>query len=102
MGMKIITQPDGKYGLFSTYSDTIIAIDCDEEEMIRIWRDRAAAEAEREMKSWLAQARGEEPRIWAEPLTLKQALKDHLFHGEKDKAEWDQMIKERKVKEGVK
>ena len=36
MGMRIIKQDDGKFGLFSTVSDRIIAIDCDEAEMVQI------------------------------------------------------------------
>lgn len=79
MGHKIIKQGDGKYGLFSTISDRIWALDCNEAEMIRIWRRRAAERAEKEMKEWLAEIKGDGPRPSQGTITLKQALKEHQF-----------------------
>lgn len=80
MGMKIIKDGD-KFGLFSTISDRIIAIDCDEAEMVQIWKDRAAERAEKEMKEWLAEVKGEKPHMpnTGEVLTVKKALKDHQW-----------------------
>ncbi len=79
MGTQMIKQDDGKFGLFSTISDRIYAIDCDEAEMIQIWKDRAAERAEEEMKRWLEETKGKRPAM-SKPITLKQALRDHQFH----------------------
>lgn len=79
MGTKIIKQDDGKFGLFSTISDRIWAFDCDEAEMIRIWRERAAERAEKEMKEWLADVQGKGRGPKAESMTLKGALRSHQF-----------------------
>jgi hypothetical protein len=100
MGTKLIVQDDGKFGLWTTFSDQIYALDCSEEEIIQIWRERAAERAEQEMRDWIAEARGEKPGVPGSRMTLKEALKSHLFHGEPaeglDGPEWVQFIKERK------
>ena len=80
MGTRIIQQPDGKFGLFSTISDRIWAVDCTEAEMIRIWRDRAAASAEKEMREWLEEVKDKERNWRSSSMTLGEALKGHRFH----------------------
>ena len=80
MGLRIILQENGNYGLFSTISDRISALDCTEAELIQIWRDRAAERAEEEMKGWLEDIK--EGRMHG-TMTAKEALKTHKFHSEK-------------------
>lgn len=99
MGMRMIKQDNGKFGLFSTFDDRIKAFDLSEEEMIEIWKERAAIRAEEEMKDWLAEAKGERPRH-STPMTTKQALEKHRFIENRDNPEnaddieWDDKIKE--------
>ena len=102
MGMRMFKQDDGKYGLFSTFDDRICAIDCDEEEMIQLWRERAANRAEQEMRDWIAETKGERPRH-SNPMTLKQALKEHKFVKKPliddpfyaDEVAWDKELREK-------
>jgi hypothetical protein len=47
MGQQIIRQPDGKLAVFSSVTDTFIAIDATPEEIIE-WRAEEAAEQARE------------------------------------------------------
>ncbi len=85
MATKIIRQEDGKFGLFSTVSDRIYAVDCDEAEMIRIWSRNAAERAEEDKRKWVLEKKRwlEEikiPRLRKESsITLKQAIKEHQF-----------------------
>lgn len=83
MGTRIIRQDDGKYGLFSTISDRIYAIDCTREEMIQIWRERAVRRAEQEMSDWLDSLEDHRHFRASETLTLNEALKKHTFHSAK-------------------
>jgi hypothetical protein len=74
MTTKIIIQDDDKFGLYSTISDTIYAIDCTKEEIIKIWKESAAQQAEKEMERRLESNRGK--------MTLEEALNNHIFHYE--------------------
>ena len=98
MGTRIIKQPKGKFGLFSTISGRIYAIDCDEQEMIRIWRQRGAERAEREMVEWLEQTKS--GHFLDESMTLNAALKEHQFGNcaVESEAEFDKVLRKRKKK----
>jgi hypothetical protein len=79
---RIIKQDDGKFGLYSTVSDEIWAFDCDEKEMIRIWKKRAAERAEIEMEDWLENVTGDRPHPDKEyVMPLDDALESHQFQG---------------------
>ncbi len=78
MGTRLIVQPDGQFGFFSTVSDSIWALNCDEEEIIRLWKERAAERAEEEIKDWLAEARGEKWGPENSRMTLAEALKENI------------------------
>lgn len=107
MGTRVIIQENGQFGLYSTISDRIEAFDCDEAEMIEIWKERAASKAEQEMKDWLAAIKSDGrhfPRYNEATITIKKALKNHNFISEdivkeypnyKGEFDFDQKIKER-------
>lgn len=80
MGMSLIRQPDGKWGLFSSYSDRIVALDLTREELIEAWAEQAANRAREEMRRWIAVNEGEEQGYEPKPKTLNQALKEHRTH----------------------
>ncbi len=110
MGTKVIIQKDGQFGLYSTISDRIEAFDCDNAEMIRIWKDRAARKAEQEMKDWLASIKSDGrhfPRYNEATITENKAVKNHQFLSEdvvkenpiyQGEFDFDQKIKERFLK----
>lgn len=81
MGTRIIKQDDGKFGLFSTVSDRVWAIDCTEDEMVEIWKERAAEEAEYKMREWLADVQGK-GRRQTNSMTLQESLEVHKFLSE--------------------
>ena len=103
MGTQIIKQPDGRFGLFSTYSDRIYAYDMTEEDMVEVWKKRAASQAEEEMRKWLAEIEADHPH--SKPISLDEALKDHQSHPENaaeiwrpeyaEEVEWDKKLQER-------
>ena len=86
MGTKII-QDGNKFGLFSTFSDRIWALDLTEEEMIELWAKQAAHRAREEMRKWLDDLKDE--RHWQEPMTLDEALENHRTHPAHAAEEWD-------------
>ncbi len=79
MGTRLIRQPDGKWGLWSTVSDRISILDCDEEELVKVWGERAARQSEESMRQWLEEAKGEHPRS---VMSLEEALREHQFHSD--------------------
>ncbi len=83
MGTRIIKQDDGKFGLFSTVSDRVWAIDCNEDEMVEIWKERAAEKAEHEMREWLADVQGKgKGQRRDNSMTLQESLEVHQFLSE--------------------
>jgi hypothetical protein len=100
MASAIIKQEDGKFGLFTTVSDTIYAFDCDEKEMVRIWKERAAERAEQEMKQWLEEVKtGHDWR--GTSMTFKEALEQHICQNCSDD-EWNEKLKAKMKELGVK
>jgi hypothetical protein len=60
MGQQIIRQPDGRYAVFESVTDTFIVVDATPEEVVE-WRAEEAAEAARERtRAELARVQGSE------------------------------------------
>lgn len=78
MPTRLILMPDGKFGLFSTVSDRIWAIDCTEADVINIWKAKAARSAEDEMRQWLKEAK-ERGTAAGGCMSLEEALQEHVF-----------------------
>lgn len=110
MGYKLIVQDDDKFGLFNGMSDRVVIIDQTEDELVAVWKERAAERAEQEMREWIADAKKTSSRY--PKTTLKQALKDHQFLSTKgeyaeynktehsDELEFDVELRERKKQLG--
>lgn len=83
MGQQIIQQPDGKYAVFSTTTDTFAAWDATPEEIIE-WRAKDAADRSREATR-VELARVQDPnnqRPYAQfTLTWDRAIQLHQEHG---------------------
>lgn len=49
MGRQVIKQPDGKYCIFSSYTDTLIFVDATRQEIIDFHVEEAGSEAKRQV-----------------------------------------------------
>lgn len=90
MGMQLIKQPDNKFGLFDHYNDRIFLIDATDEELVEVWKTRAALRAEAEMRQWLKEVKTGKYRLHEKPISLKKALSMHTFDMKQD---FDKMLK---------
>lgn len=77
MSTNIIKEPDGKYGLFATIGSRIFAFNRTPEELIEIWKRRAARQAEQEMRQWLADINDDQHPD--KPMSLEEALQTHQY-----------------------
>lgn len=50
MGHQVIQQPDGKFAVFSTYTDTIVLWDATADEVVEHFVEQARADAERHVQ----------------------------------------------------
>jgi len=57
MGIRILKQPDGKYAMWSSYTDSIVGFDCTKEELVEV-RCREAARQCRDELSMLDRKSG--------------------------------------------
>jgi hypothetical protein len=54
MGNRLIVQPNGKFAVFSHFTDDLEAWDCTIEELVAYYRACAADEAEERTREWCA------------------------------------------------
>lgn len=82
MGHQIIKQPDGKFAIFSSNSDTIIVWDATEEEVVEYFADQAAADARRTVNRLLDHVKADKPReaYYQFALTWSEALEMDRDH----------------------
>lgn len=81
MGNQIIKQPDGKYAVFSSVTDTIIAWNATYDEIVQFFVDRAVEVATRDVKQILDRVAADEPRPYYQfTMTWGQALKEDREH----------------------
>lgn len=74
MGRRIVKQPNGKFCIFSTYVDSVIAYDLTSEDVVDIYVEAAAEEAKRQTNQRLSEI-AETPQedvedIWNHMLTV--------------------------------
>lgn len=83
MGRQIVPQPDGKFMIFSTFTDTVVFWDATAEEVIEWFERDAAQEARREITQRIELLVEKGPRhVYAQfAMTFQQALKDDKSHG---------------------
>ena len=80
MGQRLIVQPNGRFAVFSSYTDDIIYYDCDVEELVGLYRKEAADKAEEETRRWCAA-----PGPGRNHYTVEQAVEWVRFrHGDKE------------------
>lgn len=63
MGQRIVKQPNGRYGIFSTVVDTFTVYDATLDELIEHLRNEAAEAAERDARGSVARAETEPTRF---------------------------------------
>ncbi|MGR6922588.1 hypothetical protein ACU635_50755 [[Actinomadura] parvosata] len=82
MGNQIIRQPDGKYAIFSSYTDTIIFWDATEDEIVEHFAERAAEAARRDVRRAIGHVAASEPRkaYFQFAMTWEKALAQDRKH----------------------
>lgn len=83
MGQQIIRQPDGRYAVFSTETETIHVYDATEDELVEWFAERAAEHARQSAREKIALvAAGETRRAYAQfAMTWDEALTQDRDHG---------------------
>lgn len=90
MGNQIIRQPDGKYAIFSTFTDTIAYWDATEDEIVEHFADQAAESARTEVREMLIHISAGNPElVYARRvMTWEEALEMDRDHGGTASGEW--------------
>jgi hypothetical protein len=84
MGRQIIKQPNGLFAVWSSNVDDFIVLDQTEDELVKLYVDRAAADIERDVREEIA--------------TLKQGGKPHAQFTKT----WDEAVRWRRIQHGKK
>ena len=85
MTTQIIKQPDGKFCLFSTVSDAIIALDMTGNEVERYFVDIATEQAISHVKHILSSLDAKGKPYYQFTISVAEAAELHEEHGGKDK-----------------
>lgn len=90
MGQQIIKQPNGKFAIFDSVSDTIVIWDAIEQQIVQYFIEQAAEEAGRSAKRQLgAVADGHPERAYHQfAMTWDEALRDDRDSGGNVWREW--------------
>lgn len=82
MGQQVIKQPDGRFAIFSTNTDTINVWDATAEEIVEHFVDQAAADARRRATDIMEKVAGDRAReVYAQfTMTWREALRDDRKH----------------------
>lgn len=83
MGSQIIRQPDGLYGILSSYTDTIVVYDATEDEIIEWFVEQEAERTRRTVRGLLDHVAAGRPRkaYFQFTKTWQQALAMDREHG---------------------
>lgn len=83
MGKQIIKQPDGKYAVFSSVTDTIIFWDATEEEVVQYFVDRVVEGTRRSVEKILTHVAADKPRkaYYQFAMTWEEALQSDRERG---------------------
>lgn len=83
MGNQIIKQPDGRYAIFSSITDTIIFWDATEDEVVDYFVEKAAKQARKDTRRVLDHVTVGEPRkaYFQFVMTWDEALRKDQEHG---------------------
>lgn len=91
VGNQIIKQPDGKYAVFSSITDTIVFWDATEEEVVQFFVDKVAEDTRRSVEKILTHVSAGQPRkaYYQFAMTWKEALSYDREHGGEAWEEYD-------------
>lgn len=94
MAQQIIRQPNGKFAIFSSISDTLVAIDLTVEELKELWISEAKREAVRHVDHITeALAKGETPYMgWS--ITYAEAVETHMRFADNSTPEFTKLVQE--------
>lgn len=83
MGQQIIKQPDGRFAIFSSETDTIIGWNADETEIIDHFVQQASRETRQRVERLLGFVKADQPRkaYYQFALTWSEALEEDREHG---------------------
>jgi len=78
VGNQIVKQPDGKYAIFSSITDTIVFWDATYDEIVQFFVDRAIEDTKRSVQKVLDHVAADEPRkaYYQFTMTWEEALRD--------------------------
>lgn len=83
MGQQIIKQPDGRFAIFSTITDTVIFYDATADEVVEYFADRARSTAVEQARRLVSLV--DEGKYWSAyhqlARTWDEALQDDRKHG---------------------
>lgn len=83
MGKQIIKQPDGKFAVFCSNTDTIVVWDGTQDEIIQWFVERAVESTTRQVEKLLGHVAADDPRkaYFQFAMTWDEALADDRAHG---------------------
>lgn len=82
MGNQIIKQPDGRYAVFSTSTETITVYDATEDELVEMFAEEAAERARRSVRDTIAKVNSDPRDAYFQfTMTWEEALRDDRKHG---------------------
>jgi hypothetical protein len=83
MSQQVIRQPNGKYGVFSSITDTIIVWDATDVELVEWFAEQAAEDARQAARRVLGHVAAGQPRkaYFQFTLTWEEALESDREHG---------------------
>lgn len=83
MGNQIIKQPNGRFAIFSTITDTIIVWDAAKTEIVEWFAESAAESARRDVRRLIGHVAAGNPRkaYYQFAMTWEEALEEDRKHG---------------------
>lgn len=90
MGYQIIKQPNDKFAVFSSYTDTVIVWDADESDIVDFFGERAAKQARETAEQILVDVKaGDAEHAYSQfAITWDEALETDREHGGEAWQKW--------------
>lgn len=100
MGQQIIEQPNGKYSVFSSVTDTFVCMDATYEELIEFFVESARRNTEVNINRTMKQLINNEKPYYQFTKSWEEAVESHKRHTDSSEPETQRMLKD--TGEGVK
>lgn len=81
MGQQIVKQPNGKYAIFSSVVDAVIAMDCTREDLLEFWLDEERERLQRSIARYCDKLDAGEKPYAQFTVTWDEALAETKAHG---------------------